>query len=100
MGVPFRQQHPKGPYYLDFYSPPVKLAVELDGGQHGTEDARVCDEARTLYLSPQGIRVLRFWNYELNDNLEGVLEAIYRAVHGTPTRPAAPGTLPLSGGGK
>ncbi|MBS0472640.1 MAG: endonuclease domain-containing protein [Proteobacteria bacterium] len=99
MGVSFRQQHPLGPYYLDFYASSIKLAVELDGGQHGTDAAQAHDAARDRYLAHQGIRVLRFANHELNDNLDGVLEGIWRAVHGTPTGPASPGVLPLSGGG-
>ncbi len=100
LGFPFRRQHPVGPYFLDFYCPPAKLAVELDGSQHGTPDARRHDEARTRFLARKNITVLRFWNHELNGNLEGVLEGIRRALPTPPTRPASPGDLPLSGGGQ
>jgi very-short-patch-repair endonuclease len=99
-GCSFRRQHPVGPYFLDFYCAAMKLAVELDGSQHGTAEAQDYDESRTRFLSRKGIQVLRFWNHELNDNFEGVLEGIRRALTTAPTRPAAPGTLPLSGGGK
>jgi very-short-patch-repair endonuclease len=98
-GFSFRRQHPVGPFFIDFYCPSAKLAIELDGGQHATEESRAYDDARTGFLARNGITVLRFWNHELKDNLEGVLEGIRRALPTTPTRPASPGDLPLSGGG-
>ena len=98
-GFSFRRQHPVGPYFLDFYCAAAKLAIELDGSQHGTPEAREYDDVRARFLARKGINVIRFWNHELNDNLEGVLEGIGRALTTAPTRPAAPGTLPLSGGG-
>jgi very-short-patch-repair endonuclease len=64
--------------------------VELDGEQHGAEPARRHDAARSKYLASRGIRVLRFWNHELRENCDGVLDAIAREL--TPD-------LPLSGGG-
>ena len=96
-GFAFRRQHPVGPYILDFYCPAAKLAVELDGEQHATATARAHDAARTRFLESQSIRVLRFWNHELKESFDGVLEAIDRAL--TPTRAASPRDLPLSGGG-
>ena len=96
MGMSFRRQHPVGPYILDCVR--AKLAVELDGAQHA--DRKAYDEARTRFLQTKGIRVLRFWNNELVENYDGVVEIIRRDVELTPTRPAAPGDLPLSGGGK
>jgi len=96
-GFSFRRQHPVGPYVLDFYCPEAKLAIELDGEQHGTESNRRHDAGRTIYLGKNGIRVLRFWNAEVYENSDGVLDAIARAL--TPTRPATPVDLPLAGGG-
>ena len=100
MGCPFRRQHPVGPYFLDFYCAPAKLAVELDGSQHGTIDARRHDEARTRFLAKKNITVLRFWNHEVTDNLDGVLEGIRRALPTSPTRAPAARVLPLAGGGR
>jgi len=79
-GVKFRRQHPVGPYILDFYSADHGLAVELDGGQHFTDEGRAHDESRTEYLATRGVRVLRFTNRELFEEREGVLEAIRQAV--------------------
>lgn len=99
-GFSFRRQHPVGPYILDFYCAAAKLAVELDGDQHGMTSARAHDAARTAFLNRMGIRVLRIWNQELKENLDGVCESVYRALRETPTRSATRSDLPLSGGGK
>lgn len=73
----FRRQHPLGSYILDFYCHEVKLAIELDGGQH-TEDAQnKHDEKRSAWLQEQGITVLRFWNNEVLTNTEGVLQSLF-----------------------
>jgi lipoate-protein ligase B/very-short-patch-repair endonuclease len=74
-GAKFRRQHPIGRFILDFYCDELKLAIELDGGQHA--DAVEHDEARTRWLNEHGISVLRIWNNELFVNLEGVLDTIY-----------------------
>lgn len=97
-GMSFRRQHPVGPYILDFYCAAAKLAVELDGDQHGTVEGRAHDMTRAQFLLGKGIRVLRFPNHELRENLDGVLKTIYRTL--TPTRHAARADLPLSGGEK
>ena len=54
--------------------------MELDGGQHFTDEGRAHDERRTEYLATRGVRVLRFTNRELFEEREGVLEAIRQAV--------------------
>ena len=83
LGASFRRQHPVGPYVLDFYCAFTKLAIELDGSQHA--DRKAYDDARTRFLETKGIRVLRFWNNELIENYDGVVEAIWRALKETPT---------------
>ena len=75
-GLKFRRQHPLPPYILDFYCEAAKLAVELDGSQHGGED----DAARTLKLEREGIMVLRFWNDQALKETEAVLQEIYRVA--------------------
>ena len=79
-GYKFRRQHPIKPYILDFYCHEVRLAIELDGGQHNAPEERARDERRTLFLNTQGIRVLRFWNHEVINNTEDVLQAVYDAL--------------------
>jgi very-short-patch-repair endonuclease len=76
-GFRFRRQHPFERFVLDFYCCEAKLAVELDGGQHNEPEAIVHDMERTAFLEQHGIQVIRFWNNELFQNLEGVLQSVY-----------------------
>ena len=103
LGADFRRQHPAGNFYLDFYAPALRLAVELDGGQHAEQtDA---DQRRTRWLEERGVTVLRFWNSDVSQNLPGVLETIAAKIAAlqdagmTPTRRWR-ADLPLSGGGE
>jgi HrpA-like RNA helicase len=77
LGFSFRRQHPVGAYILDFYCHQIKLAIELDGGQHGEDNQRAHDEKRSAWLKSQHITVLRFWNNEALQNTEGVLQVLY-----------------------
>ncbi|MCU6249516.1 endonuclease domain-containing protein [Enterobacter cloacae] len=70
----FRRQHPVGHYILDFACCKARLAVELDGGQH--DEKQEYDRQRTRWLNEKGWYVIRFWNNELWDNEETVLEQI------------------------
>ncbi|WP_255556459.1 DUF559 domain-containing protein [Methylococcus sp. Mc7] len=79
-GAKFRRQHSLPPYILDFYCHALKLAVELDGGQHNSAEGQQRDARRSAYLEERGIRVLRFWNNDVLRETEAVLEAIYQAV--------------------
>ena len=73
-GHRFRRQHPIGHYIADFACIEQQLVVELDGGQH--QEQIIYDEQRTNFLLAQEWRVLRFWNNEVINNLEGVLTNI------------------------
>ena len=77
-GYKFRRQHPIGRYVVDFASVSAALVIELDGGQHAIVYTQ--DEARTRSLINLGFRAVRFWNNEVNGNLDGVLAAIKRAL--------------------
>ena len=79
-GLKFRRQHPVGPYILDFYCAEHGLAVELDGGQHFTDEGQEYDRRRTAYLAMEGVRVLRFTSRELFEETDSVQEAIRQAV--------------------
>jgi len=85
LGMRFFRQYSIGPYILDFYCPAVKLAVELDGGQHNESEKREYDEARSIYLKAQDIDVIRFWNHEVLLNVEDVLNKLTEIV--TPSVP-------------
>jgi len=73
-GFKWRRQMPVGPYIVDFACFAERLIVELDGGQHA--DAIDYDRSRTRLLNSQGYKVLRFWNNDVMENIDGVLEAI------------------------
>jgi len=85
-GNKFRRQHSVGNYILDFYCPAEKLAIELDGAGHYTEEGLIKDEIRTQFLNAFGIKVLRFENKLVFEKTELVLEEISRSF--TPPRPA------------
>ncbi len=76
LGCKFRRQHSIGNYIVDFYCPEKKLIIELDGWQHKREKDIRYDAKRTAYLENLGIKVLRFWNNEINNNLNGVIMKI------------------------
>ncbi len=99
-GAKFRRQHPLSPYVLDFYCHDAGLAVELDGGQHNEATGRRHDARRDAFLAQKGIRVLRFWNHEVLNQTEAVLEAIYAAVGQASSRvePSPPAPLPAGEG--
>jgi very-short-patch-repair endonuclease len=80
----FRRQQPLGPYVVDFVCFEQRLVIELDGSQHAEPEQLAHDAARTEFLDRDGFRVLRFWNAELNENFEGVLEVIRLAVESPP----------------
>lgn len=82
----FFRQYSFGAYILDFYCPEIRLAIELDGGQHLNEENQVYDKERTLYLEANRVRVLRFWNHELIKNLDGVLRKVFDECHNAPSR--------------
>lgn len=71
MGYKFRRQHHIGPYIADFYCHEKKLVIELDGSQH--MDAKEYDGKRDEYFRAFRYKIVRFWNNEVNTNLEGVL---------------------------
>lgn len=72
----FRRQFPIGPYIVDFVCMDKRLVIECDGGQHFASRA---DRERDRWLIKKGYRVLRFWNPDVLQNIEGVLEVIVAA---------------------
>ncbi len=71
--VKFRRQSPIGNYIVDFVSFKSKLVIEIDGGQHARSND---DKSREKWLTSQGFKVLRFWNNDVLENIEGVLDKI------------------------
>ena len=80
-GYKFRRQVPIGTYIADFVCEDAKLIVELDGGQH--DDNKQADDMRTKNLENFGYHVIRFWNNEVLENMEGVLTVLLQALERT-----------------
>src|ERR1043165_2227484 len=76
----FRRQAVIGPYFADFASHKCRLVIEADGGGHGEARQAAFDRARSAYLQSRGHRVLRVWNNEVVQEIEGVMTLIYEAV--------------------
>ena len=91
-GVRFNRQFPIGPFICDFVSRTAKLVIEVDGGQHAVDVAK--DQARTAYLEARGYRVIRFWNNDVLERIEGVVNEIETILETCP--PPAP---PINGRG-
>ena len=72
----FRRQRPIGEYIVDFYCPKARLVVELDGHSHFTDSGRRADACRTAYLESQGLKVIRFPDYEVEKNFPRVCQHI------------------------
>jgi very-short-patch-repair endonuclease len=89
-GTHFRRQVPIGPYIADFACMAAHVIIEVDGSQHGVGENVIRDEVRTRWLEAAGYRVIRFWNNDLTNNMDGVLESIYAAVHGSTIAEPAP----------
>ena len=75
-GAKFVRQFPIGPHVADFACRDLHLAIEVDGGQHSAE----VDAPRTQIIESFGYRVIRFWNNDVLENTEGVLEIIRREI--------------------
>ena len=86
-GFKFRRQQPIGSYIVDFICLKEKLIIEIDGGQH---NQNINDTVRDNWLKQEGFRIVRFWNNEVLENRDSVLEKIINLT--------LPLTPPLKGG--
>jgi very-short-patch-repair endonuclease len=89
-GLKFKRQVPIDKYVVDFCCAEARLIIELDGGQHATRD----ESNRTAVLEAMGYLMLRFWNNDVLQNTDGVLEEILNAAHRHPQEPPHPVPLP------
>ena len=80
LGAKFRRQHGVENFILDFYCPKLRLAIEVDGYTHGSEEARVKDAERQAIIESHGIRFLRFRDDEIQGNIERVLLKIMKDI--------------------
>lgn len=72
-GFKFVRQEPIGRYYVDFLCRERRLIVEIDGGQHADSEA---DRRRETDLTALGYRVIRFWNNDVLENIEGAMQIL------------------------
>ena len=78
MNLKFRRQYVIAPYIVDFYCHELGLVIELDGSQHGTDDAIEYDAERTKFLEALDLRVVRYWNDDVLNRTDMVLEDLWR----------------------
>jgi very-short-patch-repair endonuclease len=76
----FRRQYSVGSFVLDFFSPEIKMGIELDGDSHFQSGVREYDQKRQQFIESFGIKIIRILNIEIYQNLDGVLEMIGHAV--------------------
>jgi very-short-patch-repair endonuclease len=79
-GHQFYRQKIIGKYIVDFYCPKANLVIELDGGQHYSEDSQAKDRTRDDILGKMGIKVLRFSDKDVFENMGGVMEGIWSCL--------------------
>jgi very-short-patch-repair endonuclease len=88
-GIKFRRQHIIGQFIVDFVCLERKIIIELDGGHHASQKER--DNERDSWLESEGYKVLRFWNNELFENTDGVMNNIMDACINSPSpQPLSP----------
>jgi very-short-patch-repair endonuclease len=75
-GVKFRRQELIGKYVVDFVSFEKKLILEVDGSPHKENEVKMNDRQRTSWLQSEGFKVLRFWNADVMNNVESVINRI------------------------
>jgi len=97
LGVKFRRQYSIQGFIVDFYSPEIKLAIELDGESHYRVGGQEYDEKRSAIIRSYGIKILRFTNKEVYENLEGVVIKIRETIENSllGVNPTTPTSSPL-----
>ena len=77
-GLEFKRQYPIGDYIVDFICREKKIIIEVDGGQHNETVNVINDDERTAYLNSKGYKVIRFWNNDIDMNLDGVYKELMK----------------------
>jgi len=76
LGKKFRRQYGVGKYSLDFYCPELRFGIELDGSTHDSRESYAHDQEREHFITSQNIKIIRFQNKDVLNNLNGVVEEI------------------------
>jgi len=77
----FRRQYSIGYYIVDFYCTELRLAIEIDGDSHYSQKAKVYDQEREDFIKSYDIRIIRFTNKEVIENIEGVIYRVLEELH-------------------
>ena len=80
-GYKFRRQYSIGKYIVDFYCPECRLIIEIDGGQHCEEKNIKKDDLRTKYFESLGMKVRRYTNIDIKNNLNSVLDDLLKSLN-------------------
>jgi very-short-patch-repair endonuclease len=94
-GWKFRRQYPVGPFIVDFVCPEKNVVIEVDGGQH--DENRDLDVQRSAYLNKMGYKVFRFWNNEVMQETEAVLDSMFAILANEKQNSPSPQPSPPSG---
>ena len=81
LNIKFRRQYSIGNYIVDFYCAELKLAIELDGETHFTQDNIDYENKRTKYIESLGIKIIRYSNYEIINNFEGICYDLEKIIN-------------------
>jgi len=77
----FRRQYPIGDYFVDFICWELNFVIEIDGGQHNEPKNIEYDKERTEFLNKQGLKVIRIWNNDIDNNIENVFEELSNFIN-------------------
>jgi very-short-patch-repair endonuclease len=94
LGFHFRRQVPIDGFIVDFACYHPKVAIEIDGSQHGFPEATAKDSRRDAYLTQSGFKLLRFWNRDIDRNLADLMDMIRLALEEPPTPAPQSGAVP------
>jgi len=86
----FWRQYGVGDFILDFYCPQIRLAIEVDGGQHNEESSKEYDAQRSVYLKQKSIKIIRIWNNDVMKNIDGVYDFLLKIVRELYPLPSSP----------
>lgn len=90
INLKFRRQHVIASYIVDFYCHEIGLVIELDGGQHETDDVIEYDAERTKFLEALGLKVVRYWNHEVLNLTDVILEDLWRVCLALKSKSTSP----------
>ena len=77
----FKRQQPIGNYIVDFICKEAKIIIEVDGGQHNEKEIIEADNEKTAFLESKGYKVIRFWNNEVYENIEGIIKRLEKEIN-------------------